>query len=315
MEIGGYLSLESRNGEEYYYGKNVYRFNSARSALKEFLSNTSFKRIYLPVYLCESVKNSLYDIDIEIRFYHINERLLPEIKFIQKDEVILITNYFGIHRNKIEFVNMYKNVIFDNTQAFFEKPIEEAFNIYSCRKFFGVTDGAYLIGNVEMDGCIEEYVPQYANYLLDAITFSTNYAYSNSLNNEKQIEKDGIKNMSKLSLQILKNINYNDIIKKRLDNYKILKEGLIGLNELDDSLEDSSVPMVYPFLVKSELLRSHLINKKVYIPQWWRYILDSKIGNEYENKLTQYLLPLPIDQRYGTNEMNNIIDIIKKVIL
>lgn len=39
-------------------------------------------------------------------------------------------------------------IILDNTQSFFQKPISGIDTIYSCRKYFGVPDGAYLSTNI-----------------------------------------------------------------------------------------------------------------------------------------------------------------------
>ena len=70
------------------------------------------------------------------------------------------TNYYGnATESKIKKIfKKYKNLIIDNCHAFFSKPIKNAYNCYSTRKFFGVPDGAYLIknginfkGNIERD--------------------------------------------------------------------------------------------------------------------------------------------------------------------
>ncbi len=57
----------------------------------------------------------------------------------------LCTNYFGI---KDEFITslskQVSNLIVDNAQSFFSNPIENIDTFYSPRKFFGVSDGAYL---------------------------------------------------------------------------------------------------------------------------------------------------------------------------
>ena len=39
---------------------------------------------------------------------------------------------------------IYGNIIVDHTHAFFQKPLKGIDTLYSCRKFWGVSDGAYL---------------------------------------------------------------------------------------------------------------------------------------------------------------------------
>ena len=44
-----------------------------------------------------------------------------------------------------------KNVIIDNVQAYFQRPIEGFDTLYSCRKYFGVPDGAVLYTDLEIE--------------------------------------------------------------------------------------------------------------------------------------------------------------------
>jgi len=50
----------------------------------------------------------------------------------------------------------WKRIIFDNVQAFFQKPVDGIDTVYSCRKFFGVPDGAY----VSTDSVVSERLEQ-----------------------------------------------------------------------------------------------------------------------------------------------------------
>lgn len=44
----------------------------------------------------------------------------------------------------MRFAHFLKNLIVDNVQVFYTPPIKGLDTIYTCRKFFGVPDGAYL---------------------------------------------------------------------------------------------------------------------------------------------------------------------------
>ncbi|WP_167956015.1 hypothetical protein [Anaerosporobacter faecicola] len=308
-EYGGYLPIELMNNSEYYIGKNVKRFNCARSAILYVLINYDYNCIYLPIYMCESVRDSIQKYNIEIRYYNIDENFEPLINEIPSNAIILIANYYGIRESSEKFLRKYKNVIFDNTQAFFEKPIEGAYNIYSCRKFFGVCDGAYLICNNLIEKSLPEYCPIYGEYLFKAINEGTNSAYSISLQNEEQITKSNICTMSKFSQKVLKAIDYEEIKKKRIKNFMFLMNRLDNINCLNIGNIEDKVPMVYPLLLEKDI-RHKLISKKIYVAQWWKYILEKEIGNRFERKLSKYLLPLPIDQRYDIGDMEAIIKII-----
>ena len=74
--------------------------------------------------------------------------------------------------------------------------------------------------------------------------------------------------------------------------------------------------MVYPLLLDKEIDKAKLFKENIFIPTFWNEVLErGDIENSYgyEKKMTQRLLPLPIDQRYGIKDMNKIVkNIIKK---
>ena len=67
--------------------------------------------------------------------------------------------------------------------------------------------------------------------------------------------------------------------------------------------------MIYPYLKKgNDKLRSSLISKKIFVANYWPNVSDWLRGKEcYESYLQSNLIPLPIDQRYGLNELSVII--------
>ena len=69
--------------------------------------------------------------------------------------------------------------------------------------------------------------------------------------------------------------------------------------------------MVYPYLTDREGLRDHLIKEKIYVARYWPNVLEWTTADSLEWYLTRQMIPLPIDQRYGKNEMNRIINCIQ----
>ncbi|MCG4734898.1 hypothetical protein L0M92_14935, partial [Casaltella massiliensis] len=64
-----------------------------------------------------------------------------DLSTVDKNELILYINYFGICNENIKKLLQNKqkylfDVCVDNTQAFFNMPMEEDHTIYSVRKFF-----------------------------------------------------------------------------------------------------------------------------------------------------------------------------------
>ena len=113
--------------------------------------------------------------------------------------------------------------------------------------------------------------------------------------------------MSNLTEKILCSIDYESIKQQRRSNYMQLDEQLSAKNGIHLTMEDASVPMVYPYLTSDVTLRDKLINNKVFVATYWPNIGDAE---SYEAYLKYHLLPLPIDQRYNEEDMKRIIEMI-----
>lgn len=311
-EYGGYMSLELPYEKEYFRDeRNILRLNSGRAAIYCALLDARPGKVYIPIYNCEFVKEPFEKLGIEYSFYNIDKNFLPINVKLLANEYILWVNYFGIQpRNTIEIIkNRYTNIIFDNTQAFFATPVNEAYNVYSCRKFFGVSDGAYLVKNdIEKPSLEQDISYNRAMFMLKSIEEGTNAAYYDNMENENEIAKN-VYGMSKLTQRILSSINYQDIQKKRYENFCKLHSYLEEINELNINAE-TETPMVYPLLIRNEALRTKLVCNKIYVPQWWKHVPEKTNEDCFDNYLSKYLVPLPIDQRYDQNDMRYIANLV-----
>ena len=72
-EIGGYFELEDFGGKEYY--PNLYKVNLGRTALRWLLEGRGYTKIYLPVFLCESVTEACEQHGIRISRYQLGAEL------------------------------------------------------------------------------------------------------------------------------------------------------------------------------------------------------------------------------------------------
>src|SRR5258708_38630843 len=142
--IGGYFELEIKKREEFH--KNAISLNSGRSCLDYLLSEKNYKKIYLPYYSCKSLLDIIKKQKLKYEFYSIYSSLMPILnKKLAADEVLLFINYFGLLNKYVtKEVAKYTNVIIDNSQAFYARPLDGVDTFYSPRKFFGVSDGGYL---------------------------------------------------------------------------------------------------------------------------------------------------------------------------
>ena len=79
-------------------------------------------------------------------------------------------------------------------------------------------------------------------------------------------------------------------------------------------MTEDDVPMVYPlYLENGDEVRTKLIQNQIFVARYWPNVLNDAKPTDLEFSLTMNILPLPIDQRYGTEDMNRIIEIIHQI--
>ena len=310
--IGGYFELELPQGTEYH--SQAIALNTGRNALEYILRARGYKKVYLPYYSCEVLLEPFEKLGVEFSFYHINESLEPEQSIALKDdEAILYVNYFGLKQDFVTTLaaNYGKQLIVDNTQAFYAKPIEGIDTFYSCRKFFGVPDGAYLYCDALLDEELEQdHSWERMTHLLKRIDVSAEAAYADFREQSEKLKNNPIRKMSNLTHRIMASIDYDGVARRRRQNYQLLDEALGSKNGIALPLSVDAVPMVYPFLTTDQQLRQRLIDHKVYIATYWPNVLDWINTDSTEYTLTTQLLPLPIDQRYGEGDLKRIYELI-----
>lgn len=127
----------------------MLKFDHARNTLRYLLKEYKIKEIYIPYYLCDVIRHTVFEENTKILFYHIDDNLFPATEF-PKESYILYPNYFGICDWNIDkLVKTYPGIIIDNAHAFYAKPKGFA-SFNSSKKFLPVKDGAYLwIGREE----------------------------------------------------------------------------------------------------------------------------------------------------------------------
>ena len=155
-EIGGYLELD-RYMLPMLHERDI-ALNSGRNCLAYIVRKRNIKTIYIPKFLCASVANVCRREKVKVKYYSIDKDFLPLDIIQAEDEWVYIVNYYGQLCNTVlsGLKQKYQNLIIDNVQAYFQEPIEGIDTIYTCRKFFGVSDGAFLSTNLENDSTLED---------------------------------------------------------------------------------------------------------------------------------------------------------------
>ena len=311
--IGGYFSLEQPQREEYH--KRAIRLNTGRNCLEYILRVRGYKKVFVPYYTCEAVLEPINKLGIPYEYYHIDIHFEIRDRFTLKEgEALLYTNYFGLKQRYVEqLAKIYgPSLIVDNTQAFYAKPIPGIDTFYTCRKFFGVPDGAYLYCDKELDEEIEQdYSYDRVAHLVKRIDLSAEDGYKDFRRVDDGLDNQPIRKMSKLTQRMMQGVDYEAAAQRRRANFQMLHEALGKENNLELPLNGDAVPMVYPYLGPVEGLREKLIENKIFVARYWPNVLEWTTEGDIDYLLAYQMQPLPIDQRYGLDDMNRIISIVK----
>ncbi len=312
--IGGFIQLDEFKGNAYH--EEAKMFNLGRTALLYIVKLRGYKKVYLPYYLCECLKNCLEANGIRVERYHIDVNFYPLLGYpIGENASVLIVNYFGLlDDNKLlEFKERYGSIIVDNTHAFYRKPIFQTDTVYTCRKWFGVPDGAYAYLDADTHDAKEVSIDYSADrwcHILGKYERVNDDYYEIYRGLEEKYENERIKTMSSLTQNILKAVDYDNVKRRRIKNYELLHQNLKDINEL--VAYNREVPFMYPlYIKKAEILREKLKEHRIFTPLLWPEVL--KLPKEWiEYELSQNIVVLPCDQRYGEQDMLRMICCIRE---
>ncbi|MDY3226038.1 MAG: hypothetical protein SOW84_09270, partial [Candidatus Faecousia sp.] len=151
------------------------------------------------------------------------------------------------------------------------------------------------------------------NFLLGRYERTASEFYPEYAANNNFFENEPIKRMSKLTENLLHGIDYERVRQRRTENFAFLHERLHGINRLNLTIPEGA--FMYPlYLENGAEIRKKLQAMKIYIPTLWPsvFALCGKMEPEYD--MAKNILPLPVDQRYGIEEMENIVTEVRKCI-
>lgn len=313
---GGFLPLELNKGKEWFDGfDNKIAFNSFKSAICYLISSRKFNCVYVPYYYCPSTIDAIKKTGCKVCFYHIDEMFDPILENVEPGCVVILVNYFGIKRTIKEY-KMPDGVIrvFDFAHSFFEYPVMEkdTYNIYAPKKFFGIPDGGYLISesiDFENEKVDESYGAEMIHYLAAAFEEGTEASYNEKKCVDIKISNEN-KGMSIISHGIMRNVDYNHVLTTRTNNFRCLNDIFRSKNEI--AIDGITPAYVFPLLVKhGKEIKQCLIRRKIFVPTLWSGEDLNEYGNEFEKHISADGIFLPIDQRYGVEDMRYLSDLVE----
>lgn len=314
-EIGGYIELDTYSMTMLH--ENAVALNCGRNCLAYLIKTKKIKKIHLPYFLCASVENICKKYHVEIQYYNIDENFLPKLyRNIEVDEWLYVVNYYGqVQNQKIrEWKEKCPRLIVDNSQAYFQMPVDNVDTIYTCRKYFGVADGAFLYTDKHKGEEFErDYSYERMHFLLGRYEKGANEFYREYVANNKQFQDAPILRMSSLTTNLLRGIDYSKVEERRTENFAVLHDLLKKYNMLELSIPNGA--FMYPLYIKNGAkIRNKCRENKIYIPILWPDVFETCDDSMLEYDMAENILPIPVDQRYDRNDMKYIVEVIEKCI-
>ncbi len=323
-EYGGYLELDEYSGEEYY--PEAWALNSGRAALRLFIRLKKIRKIYLPAFCCDTVREACAAEGILWEYYSVDKDFRPCLS--EEDagnDWVCLVNFYGVFDDgdMQALMQQYPRLIVDYTHAFFQQPLKGMNVLYSCRKFFGVPDGAYLILGEGEGEKIYETLPQdlsfeRMHFLLGRFEAGASPFYQEYAQNNDFFANEPVKRMSKLTHNLLRAIDYPRVCGQRTENFAFLHRQLKEKNVLNlpPAIEGA---YAYPFWfngdkISGKEIRRRLIAQQIYIPMLWPEVCSLEEASPLERQMTENILPLPVDQRYNRGDMEEILGCLLRIL-
>lgn len=306
-EIGGYFGLEEFAGKEYY--PDLVALNNARNALVYLIRARGIKKLFIPYFLCDSVSSVCDREGCRYEYYRIDKSFKPIFDGkLGESEYLYVVNYYGqLDREFVlELKNTHGNIILDNVQAFFTRPIGGIDTVYSCRKFFGVPDGGYVAtdARLETDVAQDISMDRMKHVLGRYEGESASKYYGDFKANDRSFTELELLGMSKLTHNILKAIDYERVKEQREENFKLLDKALGNKNKLNIKMPEG--PYAYPFYCENGMaIKKKLAEEKIFVATLWPNVLE--MTGSLEKDYAENILPLPCDQRYNSDDMDFIV--------
>lgn len=325
-------------------GEDYVWLSTGRSAI-QYVINTieerkpGIKRVaVLPSFTCDTVFEPFLKSGYEVYYYPIEKDLtttsdaILEAVFKHDASIVLFHRYFGfdtldgqVDRMCQVLRNVGKFSIEDCTQCLYSNihRADSDFTTGSIRKWTGTPDGGFA---VTREGFFSN-KPQYSDISLEEAKVKasfTKYRYlfegkgdkadmlalyrsaEDILDNQEKIYA-----ISQMSSKVQVNLNRDELIRKRRENFTYLSNNLKGLVEPVFTLGQWNVPLYFPILVKERTsLQKHLVQNAIYAPVVWPKDETQPQQCESAENAYEHLLCIPIDQRYDVDDMNRIVEVI-----
>lgn len=329
------------------FGREILYLRSGREALLAVALDCKTDDnhiLFMPAYCCWSMSAPFEKAGWRVVYYRLNHDLSVDTSYMGKlleeyrPAAVLTMNFFGVASTRqvisqIKEFNSNITIIEDFSHSTFS--IKEIFDervdyyVSSIRKSIGVCDGSIILSREKLDVQVYPYTEDFSDSRLNAQTLKGQYSFSKSdedksiflsmLRNGEDILNhfDAVHAISPTATKMLGLINGESIAYARRENMKHLVSLLSGKVRMPEniSLSFEGAPFSVPIVVNDQaLIQKKLAENGVYAAVLWP--LCEEAGRVCENSLyfSEHMLSIPIDQRYSWDDIEEMANIILKVV-
>ena len=313
-EIGGYLEFERFQGSLYHDG--AVRLNSGRACLEYLVELRGIEAVWLPDLLCSSVPDLCRRKGARVLTYAVDEGFRPEEGLeVGRGEWLYLVDHYGTLGEDDVARGLERSggrLIVDESQGFFRRPWEGADTLYTCRKWFGVADGAFLwtrdgarLGRALPAGESHERM----GFVLGRLERPASEFLDEARANNARFVEEPMSSMSPVTESVLRAVDYGRARRARGRNWAALHEALGASNLLEVAAPEG--PFMYPYLMgDARGVRERMAGRGVYVPTLWPNVLEDCARDSVAWNYAKNILPLPVDQRYGDEEMERVVEVL-----
>ncbi|MBQ4161551.1 MAG: hypothetical protein IJD84_01465 [Parabacteroides sp.] len=298
------------------------------------------KVVCLPAFTCHTVFEPFIHAGYKVITFPLGLNLLSDKQEIlnvikeKKVGVVLFHRYFGFETlpgidsivNQLHDLGVV--VIEDCTQSMYSNinRMDADYYVGSIRKWCGVPDGGYAVCkkgkfkektslfDIDLETAKREASEMKYKYLFckigDKDNFLSRYREAeNILENQTKFYS-----ISPLSIKVQTALDIKWMKEKRRENYKTLLNGLQNIDAfipIFNEIEDYVVPLYFPILCNERKnIQRILAENSIYAPVVWPKDESCPFVCKEADYIYNHILCIPIDQRYGVDDMERIISVL-----
>jgi len=347
FEIGSEYSLDATclysnedNLFNWLQGFQTVYYNNGRSAIRGVLRHIKGKRALLPAYICQSVIQAFEREHYSIDFYNINTDLFMDVDDVKRKctldtDIFFVMHYYGTLQNQNDLATIQNlcstlsiTIIEDTTHSILTKVQTIGdYCVASLRKWFALPDGGVACSlSQKIDAVPSRKEMYFANARIAGMFLKG--LYLNRLTDcsktyrklfdeaERMIDEESeIFGISDFSKELVKVFDIGVSAKKRKENEAYMHRNINNpfVKPVFQEFNIDICPFMYPLYVENrDEFRSYLNQNKIYCPVHWPIGEKRLIEYDAVRYISEHIISIPIDQRYGISDMKFLCGIINK---